>query len=214
MAIKGVIFDLDGVIVSTDEYHCESWIRLAQDYNIYFDREINNQLRGLSRTESLEIFLKRSMRSYSDSEKLAMASQKNQYYLELLDKLSPKDILPGVLELIDTMKSRSIKLAIGSSSKNCPAILERIELSGCFDVCVDGNQVLYGKPNPEIFLKAAEALTLSPEECVVIEDGAPGMEAAHAAGMKVLGVGSAVYGTIGALTVQDLSIVDVNELLS
>ena len=213
MAIKGVIFDLDGVIVSTDEYHCRSWFRLGEEYGIYFDRKINNRLRGLSRSESLEIFLETTTRSYSDSEKKLMESQKNQYYLELLNDLSSKDILPGVVETIDGLKSRAIKLAIGSSSKNCPLILERIGLSECFDACVDGNQVSCGKPNPEIFLKAAQMLGLSPLDCLVIEDGKPGIEAARAAGMKVVGVGRAVQGDTNSLTLPDLSAVDIDTLL-
>ena len=213
MAIKGVIFDLDGVIVSTDEYHCKSWFRLGEEYGIYFDRKINNRLRGLSRSESLEIFLETTTRSYSDSEKKLMESQKNQYYLELLNDLSSKDILPGVVETIGGLKSRAIKLAIGSSSKNCPLILERIGLSECFDACVDGNQVSCGKPNPEIFLKAAQMLGLSPLDCLVIEDGKPGIEAARAAGMKVVGVGRAVQGDTNSLTLPDLSAVDIDTLL-
>ena len=212
--IKGVIFDLDGVIVSTDEYHLQSWLRLAKDHDIYFDRAINDRLRGFSRSESLEIFLERATRSYLEDEKIVMAAKKNQYYLELLDSLSEKDILPGVLSLLDELKSRHIRIAIGSSSKNCPIILERIGLTRYFEVCIDGNQVANGKPNPEIFLKASRALALNPENCLVIEDGIPGIQAARAAGMKVLGVGPAAQGETNTLTVPSLDAVDVEKLLS
>ena len=214
MPIKGVIFDLDGVIVSTDEYHCQSWLQLAKDHNIHFDRSINNRLRGLSRSESLEIFLERADQSYSEEQKRIMASEKNRYYLELLDGLSAANILPGVVRLLKELKSRRIRLAIGSSSKNCPMILDKIGLSHYFGACIDGNQVSLGKPDPEIFLKASKAIALPPEECLVIEDGTPGIQAAHAAGMKVLGVGSAVGSETAAFTVTTLDAVDIEQLLA
>lgn len=189
--IKGIIFDLDGVIVSTDDLHFMAWKKIASQEGIVFDRTINHQLRGVSRMESLEIILSKSNKKYTMDEKLALAKIKNDYYVRLLDQLSQKDILPGVTHLLDWLKQTQIKTAIGSSSKNAKTILRKIGLYEMFDHITDGNDILHSKPNPEVFLKAAHALGLENSLCAVVEDAEAGIEAAKAAGMYAFGIGPA-----------------------
>ncbi len=188
---RGVIFDLDGVLVSTDEYHYRAWKKLTDREGIYFDRRINDRLRGVSRRESLEIILEASSRAYTEEEKLRMAEEKNDMYRRLLRKLTRDDILPGVLNVLEKLRNRGARLAVGSSSKNAPMILERIGLADCFDAVVDGNQISRTKPDPEVFLLAAERLNLPPLQCSVVEDAVPGILAAAAAGMTPIAVGAA-----------------------
>lgn len=192
--IKAVIFDLDGVIVSTDDCHFRAWKRMADEEGIYFDREINNRLRGVSRMASLDIVLERAKREYSESEKQELAERKNEYYKELICELTPDDILPGVMDKLEKLKENGIKIAIGSSSKNTPIILKQIGLDGYFDAVSDGNNITHSKPDPEVFLKAAEMLNIPPEDCMIVEDADAGIEAGKRAGMKTL----AVQGAKGA----------------
>lgn len=211
--IKAVIFDLDGVIVSTDECHYKAWKQMADEEGIYFDRSINERLRGVSRMESLEIILEKSSKLYDEHQKLELADRKNNYYRELIQRLTPNDILPGVSKLISELKSLGIKVAIGSSSKNTPIILERIGLLNSFDVVVDGNNIIRSKPDPEVFLKAALLLGIPPEDCLVVEDADSGVEAAISAGMKVLGVGAASENKSATFRAADLSQVSANFIL-
>ena len=192
--IKAVIFDLDGVIVSTDDCHYRAWKKMADEEGIYFDREINNRLRGVSRMASLEIVLEKANREYSEKEKQEMAERKNNYYKELICELTPDDILTGVTEKLNELKENGIKIAIGSSSKNTPIILNQIGLDSYFDAVSDGNNITHSKPNPEVFLKAAEMLNIAPEDCMIVEDADAGIEAGKRAGMKTL----AVQGANGA----------------
>lgn len=189
--MKAFIFDLDGVIVSTDSLHYRAWKALADSEGIYFDEEINNRLRGVSRMESLEIILERATRTYTDEEKVAMAEKKNGIYRELLQVLTPSDRLAGVTETLDALRAQGYKLAIGSSSKNTPIILGKIGYSGYFDAISDGNNIKNSKPDPEVFLKAAEFLQLQPSECFVVEDAEAGITAAKAGGFTAIGIGSA-----------------------
>ena len=192
--IKAVIFDLDGVIVSTDDCHYRAWKKMADEEGIYFDREINNRLRGVSRMASLEIVLEKANREYSEKEKQEMAERKNNYYKELICELTPDDILTGVTEKLNELKENGIKIAIGSSSKNTPIILKQIGLERYFDAVSDGNNITHSKPDPEVFLKAAEMLGIAPEDCMIVEDADAGIEAGKRAGMKTL----AVQGANGA----------------
>ena len=192
--IKTVIFDLDGVIVSTDDCHYRAWKKMADEEGIYFDREINNRLRGVSRMASLEIVLEKANREYSEKEKQEIAERKNNYYKELICELTPNDILTGVTEKLDELKENGIKIAIGSSSKNTPIILKQIGLDSYFDAVSDGNNITHSKPNPEVFLKAAEMLGIAPEDCMIVEDADAGIEAGKRADMKTL----AVQGANGA----------------
>ena len=213
MAIKAVLFDLDGVIVSTDEFHYQGWQRLADEERICFDRTINHRLRGVSRMESLAIVLERSKRQYSEQEKRELAERKNAYYCKLLETLTPADILPGVGATLAELRARGIKMAVASSSKNAGTILARIGMADAFDARVDGNDISHSKPHPEVFLMAAARLGAPPAECLVVEDAEAGVDAGLAGGMKVLAVGyAASYGraTRGA---RDLSAISVGEML-
>lgn len=200
--IKAVIFDLDGVIVSTDDCHYEAWKKMADEEGIYFDKEINNRLRGVSRTESLEIILERAEKAYTEEEKVALATRKNGYYTEFIKKLTPADILPGAKETLDELKANGIKVAIGSSSKNTPIILKQIGLDIYFDAVSDGNNISKSKPDPEVFIKAADMLGIPYDECMIVEDADAGVEAGKRAGMKTL----SVHGAKGAdISIEDLS---------
>lgn len=188
--IRGVIFDLDGVVVTTDELHYRAWQRLADEEGIYFDRNINERLRGVSRMESLEILLERAPRRYSPEQKAALAERKNATYRESLRTLTPADALPGAHEIIAELRRRHIKTAVGSSSRNAPLILERTGLADAFNAVVDGNDITHSKPDPEVFLLAAQRLGLPPAECLVVEDAVAGIEAGRRAGMAVFGIGT------------------------
>lgn len=189
--MKAFIFDLDGVIVSTDGLHYRAWKALADEEGIYFDEKINDRLRGVSRMASLEIILERATRSYTEDEKVAMAEKKNSVYRELLKVLTPADCLEGVRETLAALRAKGYKLAIGSSSKNTRTILEKIGYGNYFDAISDGNNIKNSKPDPEVFLKAAEYLGLAPEDCYVVEDAEAGIEAALAGGFTAIGVGGA-----------------------
>lgn len=191
MNIEAVIFDLDGVIVTTDDYHYEAWKKIADQENIYFDREINERLRGVSRMESLDIILEKSSKIYNEEEKIELATRKNDYYKNLLENLTKEDILPGILETLKLLEDKKIKTAIGSSSKNTIFILNKIGLIDKFDAIVDGTMIKNSKPAPEVFLQAAEKVGIKAEKCLVVEDADAGVEAGKRAGMRVLGVGSA-----------------------
>lgn len=189
--IKAVIFDLDGVIVSTDELHYQAWKMIADQEHIEFNHRINHRLRGVSRMDSLNIILEKANKTYSDTEKLDMATRKNNYYVELLKSLSEKDVLPGVVEVLHALHQQGIKTAIGSSSRNTKAILKYIGLEKSFDVIADGNDIKNSKPAPDVFLKAAEKLDMHPSSCVVVEDALAGIEAAKRAGMIAVAMSDA-----------------------
>ena len=191
MNIKGIIFDLDGVICSTDEYHYQAWKSIADDEGIYFDRKINERLRGVSRAESLEIILERAAAVYSPEEKAALMEKKNNIYRELLKNMGPGDVTEEVRSTLRELKERGYGLAIGSSSKNTRFILERTALTDAFDGISDGNMISRSKPDPEVFIKAAGILGLKNEECLVIEDAISGINAADAAGFHSVGIGPA-----------------------
>ena len=191
MKYQGIIFDLDGVICSTDEYHYQAWKALAERLGIPFDRERNNLLRGVSRMQSLEIILEKSDKTYTDEEKAAFAEEKNTLYRRLLGQMSPADLSDDVKTTLTALRGAGLRLAIGSSSKNTPFILERIGLGGFFDAVADGNCITHSKPHPEVFLKAAEMLGLSPAVCLVVEDAHAGVEAAVAGGFDCAAIGDA-----------------------
>ena len=192
MKTKGIIFDLDGVIVFTDHYHYLAWKQIADEMGIYFDETINNRLRGVSRMESLEIILENHHGSaLSGEEKLALAEKKNNIYRQLLQEMSPESVAPEVRTTLKTLRDRGYKLSIGSSSKNTKTILARVNLTDAFDAISDGTNITYSKPDPEVFLMAAQFLDLETESCAVIEDAFAGIDAACAAGMISVGIGDA-----------------------
>ena len=183
---KAVIFDLDGVICFTDRFHYQAWKQLADRLGIYFDEEINNRLRGVSRMASLDIILERASRPYSEAEKLAFTEEKNDCYRNLLATMSPADLSDEVRGTLLRLREMGFPMAIGSSSKNTKFILERIGLPDFFDAIADGTDISRSKPDPEVFLIAAKKLGIAPEDCAVVEDAKAGIQAAKAGGMTAL----------------------------
>jgi beta-phosphoglucomutase len=188
--IKACLFDLDGVIVDTAKYHFLAWRRLANTMGIDFNEEENEQLKGVSRMQSLEFILNLGQVHKSDAEKEELAHQKNEWYKAYIHKMQPEEILPGALQFLKSCKAQGIAIGLGSASKNAPTILEQIGITDLFDVVIDGNVVSKSKPHPEVFLKGAEALHIAPENTVVFEDAPKGIDAALAGGMWAVGVGS------------------------
>ncbi len=188
--INSIIFDLDGVITDTAEYHYLAWKKLADEEGLEFDKELNEQLKGVSRLDSLKIMLKHNNKNINSDLMTQWATRKNNYYVDYINTITPEDLLPGIGELLGTLKSDSVKIALGSASKNAIPVLERLKIVQYFDVIGDGNSVKNSKPAPDIFLHAAEQLGESPETCIVIEDAEAGVEAAKEAGMKVVGIGT------------------------
>lgn len=190
MKLKGCIFDLDGVIVDTARYHFMSWKRLAGQLKINFTEKDNERLKGVSRLDSLEIILEIGKLRLSKSQKDEYASLKNKWYVDLISRMTPDEILPGSVEFIKELKDAGIKVALGSASKNTPLILERVGMKKMFDAVADGNVVHKAKPDPEVFLTAAKMLRVEPRCCVVFEDAIAGVQAALNAGMICVGIGS------------------------
>ncbi|MDE7182191.1 MAG: beta-phosphoglucomutase [Clostridia bacterium] len=188
--IKGIIFDLDGVLLSTDEYHYMAWKSIADKLGIYFDKQINNKLRGVSRMDSLEIILGKN-NSFSVTEKEMLAEEKNELYRTYLAELKPSAVEKSVRETLDKIRALDIKTAIGSSSKNTRYILEKTDLTHYFNAISDGNNITKSKPDPEVFLKAAEYIGLPPSECIVVEDAHAGIDAAKAGGFTAVAIGDA-----------------------
>ena len=210
MKIEAVIFDLDGVIVDTAIFHYQAWKRLADEFGFEFTPAHNERLKGVSRIESLEILLEvGNIKIETPEEKEILATKKNNWYREFILKMTPKDILPGVKDFLDQLKKNNLKIAIGSSSKNASTILERIGYMEFFDAVIDGTKITNSKPDPEVFLKAAEALKIKPENCVVFEDAQAGIEAAIKAGMKTVGVGDKSILYEADIIVPDLKNIDV-----
>jgi len=186
--VRAVIFDLDGVITDTAEQHYRGWQRLADEEGLAFDRDANEQLRGLSRRESL-LALLGDDHGRDEAQLAEMMERKNRYYVDSLADLGPADALPGAVELVEDAKARGLKVAIGSSSKNAPLVLEKLQLTDRFDAIADGTSVEQAKPAPDLFLEAARRLDVAPAACVVVEDATSGVDAALAAGMIAVGIG-------------------------
>lgn len=212
--VKGVLFDLDGVIVTTDLYHYKAWKKIADQEGIYFDFEINKYLRGVSRMGCLEILLKKASRVYSEEEKVALATEKNEYYKQLIKGIKSEDILPGAKEIVDELKKNNIKVAIGSSSKNATTILERIGLINEFDAIVQGTDIINSKPHPEVFLKAAELLGINPTECIVVEDSEAGIESANKGNMKSIYIGKENSNIQCDITIASLKDISVDRIIA
>ncbi len=188
--IKAFIFDLDGVIVDTAKYHFIAWNELAKQFGFEITVHQNEQLKGVSRVKSLDLILEWGNIHLDQAQKDLLLVQKNKTYLEFINTLSKSDILPGIVDVLNYLKSKKIAIALGSASKNAVPILEKLEIDALFDAIVDGNVVEKAKPNPEVFLKAADKLGVMPEYCVVIEDAKAGVEAANSAEMMSIGIGS------------------------
>ncbi|WP_314059712.1 beta-phosphoglucomutase [uncultured Vagococcus sp.] len=191
MTIKGFIFDLDGVITDTAEYHYHAWKTLGKKMGIEIDREFNEKLKGISRMDSLDRILVHGGKtdSYTETEKEALAADKNGEYVKLIEDITPADLLPGIPELLGELKAAGIKLALASASKNGPVILERLGITADFDEIVDPSLLAKGKPDPEIFIKGAHQLGLESSECIGVEDAEAGIDAINGAEMFSVGVG-------------------------
>ena len=187
MAICGFIFDLDGVLTDTAEYHYRGWKRLADELGIPFTREDNEHLRGIPRRESLMLILKE--RTYPEEKIREMMERKNSYYLEFIREIKPADLLPGARELLEEIRQAGLKSALGSASKNAPDVIQRLGIADLLDAVSHGGSVERQKPAPDLFLHAAGQLHLQPQECVVVEDAAAGIEAGKAGGFHTLGLG-------------------------
>ena len=205
MKYKAVIFDLDGVICHTDMYHYQAWKQIADELGIYFDEEINNRLRGVSRMESFEIILERYEGTMSLEDKVVYTTRKNEAYKELLKNMSPADLSPEVKETLDGLRAKGLKLAIGSSSKNAGFILERLGLDGYFDAVSDGTNITRSKPDPEVFVKAAQLVGEASGDCLVVEDAKAGLEAAIGGGMDCAAMGDAVASGLATYDLTEFS---------
>ncbi|NCD71261.1 beta-phosphoglucomutase [Mucilaginibacter agri] len=205
--IKACIFDLDGVIVDTAVYHYKAWKRLANELGFDFTEEQNEHLKGVSRVRSLQLILGWGGVTKTEAEQEELATRKNTWYVEMINQMTPAEILPGALEFLEACRADSLKTALGSASKNSMTILNKVGIAQLFDTIVDGNHVSAPKPDPEVFLKGAEALGVSPTECVVFEDAIAGVQAAKNGGMKAVGIGS-----VQTLTQADLVISGLNEM--
>ena len=188
--VKALIFDLDGVIVTTEHNHFIAWKRTAESLGIPFEEEHNELLKGVSRVDSLKKILELGSKTISTEEFDALLISKNDFYVDSIQDLNQSDLLPGVLSLLQEARSKGIKLGIGSSSKNANFILKLLKIDHFFDVVIDGNGVEHPKPHPEVFLNGAKALSLAPAECIVFEDAASGITAAKAGGFIAIAVGN------------------------
>ncbi len=187
--MKACIFDMDGVIVDSAKYHFLAWQRLAQELSITFTEQDNEALKGLSRVDSLERILTKGHLELDNNTKLALMDKKNAWYLEYISNMQPEEVLPGVRSFLQELKDNNLKIALGSSSKNAKLILEKCDLEHFFDSIIDGTKVTFSKPDPEVFLRGATEMEVSPKECVVFEDAIAGVEAANKGGFFAIGVG-------------------------
>ena len=213
MWTRACIFDLDGVIVDTAKYHFQAWKRLTDDLGIKFTRKDNERLKGVSRMASLDIILEIGGKKLTLSEKNELADLKNKWYLERIDRMTPKEILPGTLEFINELKGNNVKIALGSASRNTPMILERVGIKNVFDAVADGNSVHKAKPDPEVFFKAADLLDVEAARCAVFEDALAGVEAALNAGMICIGIGDKNILKDAHMVVRGLYEMDLNKLI-
>ncbi len=209
--IRAFLFDLDGVLTDTSEFHFKGWKRLADEEGMAFDRQDNEALRGVSRRESLLLLLKG--RKLSETEMEAWMERKNLYYLDLVEKMTPADLLPGAMDLLGEIRAAGIKIGVASSSKNAQLVIDRLHLAPSIDGLVDGSVVKRSKPAPHLFLKAAEELGVAPDEAVVVEDAAAGVEAGIAGGMWTVGLGPVERVGMADLVLPSLEGVHLDQIL-
>jgi beta-phosphoglucomutase len=188
--IQACIFDLDGVIVDTAQYHYKAWKRLANELGFDLTPEQNEKMKGIGRMESLDMLLEMGEKQATRKEKKQLADIKNSWYQEYIGEMQPDDLLPGVVKFLEELTEAHILIAIGSASRNAPTIIRQVQIGRYLDALIDGSKVKKGKPDPEVFLKAAEEMGMPPEQCVVFEDAQAGIEAAKNGGMRAIGVGS------------------------
>lgn len=188
-SLQACLFDLDGVIVDTAKYHFDAWTKLAEELGVPFRQEDNEQLKGVSRVDSLEFILRKGNLFLDNDTKLRLMDRKNEWYLSSVAQMKPDELFPGVVDFIDELRNAGVGVALGSSSKNAPLILDRCDITNRFDAVVDGNSITFSKPDPEVFLKGAKALGSDPSKTVVFEDAVSGVEAACRGGFRVVGIG-------------------------
>lgn len=210
--IKACIFDLDGVIVDTAVYHYKAWRRLANSLGFDFSEHQNEQLKGVSRVRSLQLILGWGGVTKTEAEQEQLATQKNIWYTDMINQMTPAEILPGAREFVESCRDAGLKTALGSASKNSMTILDKLNITHLFDAIIDGNKVSKAKPDPEVFLKGAEELGIEPQYCVVFEDAIAGVEAAKAGGMKAIGIGDPETLHEADLVVSGLNKVTVEDL--
>ena len=212
MKIKACLFDLDGVLVDTAIYHFKAWKQLANSLGFDFTEEQNEQLKGISRMESLDRILNWGNLQKSEEEKVALATQKNEWYVAMIEQMTPAEVLNGTVDFLTSIKNAGYRIALGSASKNSAIILQRTNLAHFFDAIVDGNLVSKSKPDPEVFLKGAELLGMKAQECLVFEEAIAGIEAANRAGMRSIGIGSPEVLTEATIVERVLSRLSVAHL--
>lgn len=214
MQLKACLFDMDGVIVDTAKYHFHAWARLADSLGVPFTEEQNEQLKGVSRVDSLEKILAWGNLQLNNAKKLELMELKNKWYLDFVATVTPQEMLPGTLALLQSLQAHGIKIGLGSSSKNSILILEKLGIMPYFDTIVDGNKITLSKPNPEVFLRGAQELGFEPSEIIVFEDALSGVEAAKTGGFYCIGIGSADVLTKADQVVANLGEVKVDDLLA
>ncbi len=214
MCLKALIFDLDGVLTDTAKYHYLAWKKLADELGYYFDEDINELLKGVSRINSFEIILEKNnaTNKFTDLEKETLANKKNEYYKEMIEQLTPNDILEGIVPFINEARSNGVKCAVASISKNASRVLELLKISDMFDYIADAALVKNPKPDPEIFLTCAEQLGFKPSECVGIEDAQAGIESIHAAGMLSVGINVTVTSIMPDIVLKSTSELDFKQI--
>lgn len=212
MRTKAFIFDLDGVIVDTARFHFAAWQEIANQIGIHFSEKENEQLKGVSRVNSLDLILKWANKTITQEEKDVYLKEKNEIYLSNVEKLTKEDVLPGVLDIINYLRENGYKVGLGSASKNARPVLGKLAISELFDAIVDGTNVTRSKPDPQVFAMGAEILKVSPEECLVIEDSLSGLEAAQLIKMKTIGVGGSIELEIADYTYDNLAEIDTDLL--
>jgi beta-phosphoglucomutase len=212
--MKAVLFDLDGVLVSTDEYHYRSWVKLSSEEGFaFFDHEFNHKFRGVGRMECVEIITKASGKQYTLEQKKELAERKNRYFADSLSTVTTEVLLPGALSILHELRKRGIKVAVASNSRNAMTIIKQAKIEHLLDTIVDGHQIENSKPDPEVFLLAAKKVGVAPADCLVVEDAVAGIESARRAGMKALGIGTKERLPNADIVVPDLSAISVDELL-
>jgi beta-phosphoglucomutase len=211
---KAVLFDLDGVLVSTDEYHYRSWKKLSAEEGFdFFDHEFNHKFRGVARMECVEIITKASGKQYTSEQKQELADRKNRYFAESLSTITTEVLLPGALSTLQELRKRGIKVAVASNSRNAMTIIKQAKIEHLLDTIVDGHQIENSKPDPEVFLLAAKNVGVSPAHCLVVEDAVAGIESARRAGMKSLGIGTKERLPNADVVIPYLSAITIDELL-
>jgi beta-phosphoglucomutase len=213
MSVKAIIFDLDGVITDTAEYHYLAWKRLAEKLAIPFDRAANESLKGIDRMGSLEFILANCAQQFSSEEKYQLAEEKNRYYQSLVETMTSADLLPGAAQLLEVCKQLGLRIALASASKNAFTVLARLGITDQFDFVVDAATIVHGKPDPEIFLAAAQGVSCEPSECIGIEDAAAGVSAIKTAGMFAIGVGEPAVLDNANVVVADLTKLSIADYL-